>query len=125
MGDVLHLVDPRLRVADDLAGALAACLEGAREALPRGDDWRYVVSQGLAGIIRRHDIERDVLAELMSPTEHAAWEALRAALDAWPGPGPGERDAWKRLALAATEAEREAAREELRRLGVGPTTPSP
>lgn len=66
-GEVVYLVDPRLRVADELSGALAACLAGAREALPRDADWRYVVSQALAGLIREHGLDRDVLAELMAP----------------------------------------------------------
>ncbi|WP_437310038.1 hypothetical protein [Sorangium sp. So ce388] len=121
---MVPLLDPRLRVADELTGALAACLAGAREALPRDADWRYVVSQALAGIVREHDLERDVFAELMSPTEHHAWESLRAALDAWTGPRPGAELAWSRLALASTDAERDAAREELRRLGIDPTAPA-
>jgi hypothetical protein len=123
MGDVLHLVDPRLRVADELAGALAACLEGARDLTPRDADWRCVVGQALADLIRRHDLEREVLAGLLSPHEFHAWEALTAALNAWPGPGPTVARAWKRFALAATDEEREEAREELRRHGIDPPGP--
>jgi hypothetical protein len=123
-GVVVHLLDPRLRVADELSGAIAACLAGAREALPRDADWRYVVSQAMAGLIRQHDLERNVLAELMAPEQFHAWEALIATLNAWPGPGPTVARAWKRLALASTDEEREAAHEELRHLGVDPTAPA-
>lgn len=123
MGTVVPLLDPRLRVADELSGALAACLAGAREALPRDADWRHVVSQALASIIRQHDLERDVFAELMAPEQYHAWEALIAALNAWPGPGPGVARGWKRLALATTDEEREAAGEELRRHGIELPTP--
>lgn len=123
MGDVLHLVDPRLRVAGELSGALAACLAGAREALPRDADWRYVVGQALAGLVREHDLEREVFAELMSPHELRAWEAMAAALNAWPGPGPTVARAWKRLALARTDEDRQLAVEELRRHGIEPPDP--
>lgn len=122
-GVVIQLLDPRLRVAGELSGALAACLAGAREALPRDADWRYVVSQAMAGLIRQHDLERDAFAELMDPAEFHAWEALTAALNAWPGPGPTVARAWKRMALAATDEEREAAVEELRRFGIDPMAP--
>ncbi len=65
---------------------------------------------------------RERFASMMSPTEFHAWESLEAALQAWPGPGGGERDAWRRLALAKTDAERREAQEELRRIGIDPTT---
>lgn len=122
-GVVVHLLDPRLRVAGELSGALAACLAGAREALPRDADWRYVVSQAMAGLIRQNDLERDAYAELMDPAEFHAWETLVAALNAWPGPGPTVARAWKRLALATTDEDREAACEELRRHGLDPPAP--
>ncbi len=122
-GVVIPILDPRLRVADELSGALAACLAGARELMPRDANWRYVVSQALAEIVRQHDLERDVFAELMAPAEFRAWEALTSALNAWPGPGPTVARAWKRLALATTDEEREAAREELRRHGIEPPDP--
>ncbi|MGK3981278.1 hypothetical protein WMF38_57305 [Sorangium sp. So ce118] len=122
-GVVIPLLDPRLRVAAELSGALAACMAGATEALPRDAAWRYVVSQALAGIIRQHDLERDVFAEIMAPEQFHAWESLIAALNTWPGPGPGVARAWKRLALARTDEERETAREELRRFGVDATAP--
>ncbi|WP_438029065.1 hypothetical protein [Sorangium sp. So ce233] len=120
---MVPLLDPRLRVADDLSGALAACLAGAKEALPRDADWRYVVSQALAGLVRQHDLERDVFAELMAPEQYHAWESLIAALNTWPGPGPGVARAWKRLALATTDEEREVAVAELRRHGIDPPAP--
>ena len=123
MGTVVPLLDPRLRVADELPGALAACLAGAREALPRDADWRYVVSQAMAGLIRQHDLERDVFAEFMAPEQYHAWEAPTAALNAWPGPGPSVARAWKRLALARTDEEREVAVEDLRRHGIEPPDP--
>ncbi|MGK3995062.1 hypothetical protein [Sorangium sp. So ce1024] len=123
MGNVVHLVDPRLRVADKLAGALAACLEGARGELPRDADRRCVVAQALADLIREHDLERDVLTEIMPPEQFHAWESLVAALNAWPGPGPTVARGWKRLALATTDEEREAAVEELRRHGIEPPAP--
>lgn len=64
---------------------------------------------------------RAVFADLMSPTEFAAWEALEAALRAWPGPGPAERDAWRKLAIG-DEAAKVEARAELVQVGVDPTT---
>ncbi len=120
MGKVVHLVDPRHRSIDALIAALDACLAGARELTPRGADWRHVVSQALADVIRRHDLERDVFAELLDPAQFHAWEALVSALNTWPGPGPGVARGWKRLALATTDEERELAREELRCFGVEP-----
>lgn len=123
MGTVVPLLDPRLRVADELSGALAACLAGAQEALPRDADWRYVASQALASLVRQHNLERDVFAELMAPEQFHAWEALISALNAWPGPGSTVARAWKRLALATTDEERENAVAELRRHGIDPPAP--
>jgi hypothetical protein len=119
-GVVVHLLDPRLRVAGELSGALAACLAGAREALPRDADWRYVASQAMAGIIRQHDLEPDMFAELMAPEQYHAWESLIATLNTWPGPGPGVARGWRRLAQATTDDERAIAKDELRRFGVDP-----
>lgn len=117
---VLPLRGPLDRAVARLAADVARALETERAHTPRAEDWLRVVAAVIASAARDYGVERELLAELMSPTQHHAWEALDAALAAWPGPCPAEAPAWRRLALARTDEEREAARAELRRLGLDP-----
>lgn len=108
---------------DRLIEAVAKVAEAEQARAPRAENWLRALAMAIACVARDYGVEREVFAELMGPSEFRAWEALRDALDAWPGPFPAEAPAWRRLACASTDEEREAAREELRRLGIDPTTP--